>query len=396
MNKQPQQELATTKESRISSDDKRIRLALIIPTLDEGGAEKQFSLLASQLPRERFNVQVFVLTRTGPWQTFLEQAEVQTSLIGKRFKFDPFSYFKLRQQLKDFQPHLVHTWLFAANTYGRIAAWAAGCPDVIVGERCVDLWKSWYQLAIDRRLAKKTRCFVVNSSGVKEFYQHQGIDTAKIEIIPNGIALPIESQPTAPSRDELIKQLQLPDNVKLIGAVGRLWPQKRLKDLIWATDLLNCIRDDVHLVIIGDGPQRNHLLRFAEQVEITEHVHFLGHRSDAASLIGHFDLLWHGSEYEGLSNVIMEAMAQQVPVIATDIPANRDLIEHLKTGVLVPVGDRGSFAKWTSHLFEHQEQMATMAKEAHSRISNEFRVDQMVDRHVELYTRLVQSTKSGE
>lgn len=117
------------------------RLLLIIPSLDRGGAEKQLVLLARGLPRDRFDVHVAVLTRDGPLRASLEKAGVPVSLIGKRWKVDPFAYGRLLRQIRRLRPQLVHTWLFAANAYGRQAAVQAGVPHVVAGERCVDPWK---------------------------------------------------------------------------------------------------------------------------------------------------------------------------------------------------------------------------------------------------------------
>ena len=121
-----------------------------------------------------------------------------------------------------------------------------------------------------------------------------------------------------------------------------------MKDAIWAADLLKVIRDDVHLLVIGDGPQRDRLRRYRDQVRIGDKVHFLGERGDVPRLLPHFDVLWSTSGYEGQSNVILEAMAAGVPVVATDIPGTRELVISDTTGYLVPVGDRAGFAKYTA------------------------------------------------
>src|SRR5690606_24318684 len=133
------------------------RLLLIIPTLDRGGAEKQLSLLATGLAqRGEFDVHVACLTRGGPWYEKLAKAGVPVEIIGKSLKLDLQAYWKLKRYIQQLRPDIVHTWLFAANSYGRQAALAAGVKHMIAGERCVDRWKVWYELAIDRRLAKKT------------------------------------------------------------------------------------------------------------------------------------------------------------------------------------------------------------------------------------------------
>ena len=122
-----------------------------------------------------------------------------------------------------------------------------------------------------------------------------------------------------------LKDCRLPEDRKLILAVGRLWPQKRYRDLIWAAELLATARQDTTLIVIGDGPQKAELLRFRDDVSIPKHVGFVGPREDVAELLPHADLFWIGSEYEGQSNAVIEAMQAGVPVIASDIPGNRDL-----------------------------------------------------------------------
>lgn len=363
------------------------RVLLIIPTLVRGGAEKQLALLAAGLPREEFDVQVAVLTHSGPLEATLRAANIPVTVIGKRWKFDPLSYFRLKRHIQALRPDIVHTWLFAANAYGRQAALSAGVKHIIAGERCVDPWKSTWQLTIDRALAKRTEKIVTNSSGVKDFYVSRGLPAEKFVIIPNGIApAPIAAPLT---REALLTEMSLPPNARLIGAVGRLWPQKRVKDLIWAADLLKSTRDDTHLIIVGDGPQRSRLERYREQVEIVDRVHFLGERDDVSRLLPHFDALWLASEYEGQSNAILEAMAAAVPVIATDIPGNRDLVIDGVTGYLVPVGERFEFTRRTHWLLDDSALRERLGAAARERIEREFTVQQMVQRHAELYRQLV-------
>jgi glycosyltransferase involved in cell wall biosynthesis len=364
-----------------------IRVLLIIPTLVRGGAEKQFTLLARGLPRDTFDVHVAVLTHSGPLEASLQEHGVPLTIIGKRWKFDLSSYWRLRRHIRELAPDIVHTWLFAANAYGRQAAASAGVRHIIAAERCVDPWKAAWQLAIDRALAKKTQCIVTNSTGVKDFYVSRGLPAEKFAIIPNGIE-PGDGA-CAGSREEILAELQLPSNARLIGAVGRLWPQKRVKDLIWAADLLKSTRDDTHLLIVGDGPQRGRLERYREQVQITDRVHFLGERGDMPRLMPHFDALWLASEYEGQSNAIMEAMAARVPVIATDIPGNRDLVVDCVTGYLVPLGDRFEFARRTHWLLDDAALRQRLGDAGRERVLREFSVEQMVARHAALYRAVV-------
>jgi len=364
-----------------------VRVLEIIPTLVRGGAEKQCLLLATHLPREQFEVHVCVLTHTGPYESDLRAAGVPVTLIGKRWKIDPAAYAALRKEIRKLSPDLVHTWLFAANCYGRQAAFAAGVKHVVAGERCVDPWKTWYELAIDRHLAQRTNKIVTNTRGVRDFYVDRGIAPDKFVIIANGMeSVPLRGSPT---REQLSAELGLPPDARLIGAVGRLWPQKRYKDLIWAAELLHAARDDVHLLIIGDGPQRDALIRFRNDVNVRERVHFLGERSDVPELLPLLDCFWLGSEYEGQSNALMEAMLAGVPVVATDIPGNRDLVLPDQTGYLVPVGDAAAMARQTQLILDEVGRAARFGAAAQHRIRTEFSVEKMVQRHADLYQQLV-------
>jgi glycosyltransferase involved in cell wall biosynthesis len=362
------------------------RILEIIPTLDRSGAEKQLALLALGLPRDEFEVHVCTLSRLGPLAAELQRAGIPVTCVDKQWKIDPPAWWRLRQLIRALKPDLVQTWLFAANAYGRSAARSAGVRHLVASERCVDEWKSWHELAIDRRLAKYTDAIVVNSRGVQAFYEQQGIAAEKLRLIYNGVP-PAPASTT--SRETLLAELDLPSDTRLLGAVGRLWPQKRLKDLIWATDLLHVIRNDAHLLVIGDGPQRALLERYARQCHIADHVHFLGTRDDVPRFMPHFDLLWLASGFEGLPNVVMEAMAAGVPVVASDIPGTRELVVSGETGYLVPLGDRAAYAKFAHKILEDPTLRARLGAAGRKRIESEFTVDAMVAAHAALYRELL-------
>jgi glycosyltransferase involved in cell wall biosynthesis len=376
----------------------RIKVELVIPTLDAGGAEKQLSLLATALDRERFDVGVTTLTRGGPYEQELKEAGIPITSINKRFKIDPFAWRRLWISLRQRSPDIVHTWIFAANAYGRSAALRAGVPVVLGSERCVDPWKSFYQHWCDRRLVarssiRQSTSLTTNSVGVVDFYDGHGIPSSQFEVIPNAILPP---SPPRRSRQEVFDSLNIPTSKRLILSVGRLWPQKGYKDLVWAAELLRVLRDDICYVIVGDGPQRERLEHFVDQIKAASAIRFAGQRDDVQELMHHAELLLNGSLYEGQSNSILEAMQSGVPVVATDIPGTQDLITHDSTGLLVPIRDPNEICKAANRILIEDGLAERLTKNAREKMQSEFSLEQMVRRHEQLYQRLFNETKGRD
>lgn len=360
----------------------KLRVCLIIPTLDQGGAEKQISLLARGLDCTVFEAIVIVLTRSGPRERELLESGIAVHHINKRAKLDPFAWLRLRKLLKQLKPDIVHTWLFAANAYGRTAAWSARVPVILGSERSVDPWKNAFQFWIDRCLAKRTQGLTANSQGTIDFYQQHGLDSKSFHLIPNGIE-PIE--PSTLTRAQACERMGVSADRRIILSVGRLWAQKGYKDLLWAAELLRVMREDICYVIIGDGPDRERLELYRDNIRGASQIFFLGARTDVYELLPHCDILWNGSLYEGQSNVILEAMQSGVAVIATDIPGNRELIEHDRTGLLYSLGNVDELTRYSNQLLNDEPRRKRITTNALQHVQQEHSVAQMISRHEDLF-----------
>ena len=369
---------------------RRLKVMLLVPTLDQSGAEKQLVLLACRLPREEFDVHVVALTRSGPFAEELDEHGVRLTVLGKRWKFDPIALWRLRKLIQLEQPDILHTWLFAANAYGRLVVGRRmrSRPKVIVSERCVDVWKSGWQLWLDQKLIGRTDRLLGNSHAVAEFYRSIGYPTDVVRVIYNGIAIP---ETSTLSREALLAEVEIPVGSPVIGFIGRMARQKRCEDVIFAMALVAILRPDAHLLMIGEGPERDKLMKFAREIGIDHLVRFTGHCADAAKFLHVMDVFWLASDFEGSSNSLMEAMAAGVPCIASDIPPNRELVVDGETGFLVRVGDRVGFQQFTDRLLGDAEMARRMGDAGRERMRREFSIGSMVDAHAKLYREVVLS-----
>lgn len=372
----------------------KLRVCQIIPTLVQGGAEKQMSLLARHLDPEEFDSHVVVLTHSGVLEDELRARGVRLHFIDKRGKLDLGAYRRLKRKIQEIKPDVVHTWLFAANSYGRQAAKSARVPVIIAGERCVDPWKQWWHHRIDRHLLKSTDRMTTNTNAVVDFYQKQGIPSDRFSVIPNAVVNEAGAGKRL-ERGEFFRRLKLEPRKHIIGAVGRLWKQKGYQDLIWAAELVRAVNEDAWFVIVGDGPELEQLQKFRDQIDGQHIVKFLGHRSDAAELMQCFDVLWNGSLYEGQSNTILEAMAVGIPVLASDIPGNRDLVESGRTGVLYPLGDVETLSRQTLALLQDESRRRELGENAKQRIHEDFSLAKMVASYSQLYRDLYETKKGA-
>jgi glycosyltransferase involved in cell wall biosynthesis len=360
----------------------------LIPTLDRSGAEKQMVLLATGLPRDRFRVEVAALTRLGPLEAELRGAGIPITALGKRHKADPFAFGRLVHLLRAKRFDVVQTWIFAASTYGRLAARAAKVPVVVTAEMAVDLWKGQTHLAIDRFLARWTDRVVGNSRAVVEFYRGVGVAADRLALIPSGIA---DEEPPRIDPALVRTEVGVPGHAPLVLFAGRLAPQKGVEDLVAALDLLQHVRPEIRTLIVGDGPLRGQLEETAHAFRLNGLVRFLGHRDDVPRLLAAADLLVLPSLYEGLPNVALEAMRFSKPVVATAAPGTTEVVEDGRTGLLVPLRSPSALAQAIRTVLDDTDLARRLGAAGRARVETEFRADTMVARFAELYEQLARS-----
>lgn len=353
------------------------RILHIIDTLDRTGTAQQLGLLARGLPQDEFEVHVCALSRSGPIGDLLAQAGVPVHVIGRRWSADPMTFWQLIRHVKEVRPDSIHGWQPAGRAYAAAAARCCGVPRLVAVWRKVQPHPGSLQPTVDRSIGRQAGTVVATCPAVRDYCIGQGIAAEKIEVISSGAC---QAPPPVATRGQILDRLGLPESVRLIAWAGRLEADRGGKDAIWAADLLKVIRDDVHLLIFGAGPHRERLVRFRDQVEIADKVHFLGERGDFGEFLPHVDQFWSTRKLPGQSQAILEAMAAGVPVVVTDVPGTRDLIAHEATGYLVAAGHRAGFARWAEYLLNHPDAARQIAAAGRQRVESQFSAEKMVER----------------
>ncbi len=321
--------------------DRPVRVALVITELDVGGAERALVSLATGLDRRFWEPHVHALGPEAPLAEPLRAAGIPVECLSVNRRRPIHAIHRLARSLRAFGPDLVQSFLFHANLAARLAALRAGRPWVVGGLRVAEREKAWH-LRLDRLTIRLTCGEVCVSEGVRRF----SIETAhlppdRLTVIPNGIdPSPIDR---APALDRA--SLGIPPTAHLALFVGRLTPQKGVDLLLDAAEQVIAARPDWHLAIAGAGPDQAALQARSDRSSLlTGHVHWLGQRSDIPSLLKAADLLVLPSLWEGMPNVVLEAMSAALPVVASAVEGTEDLVETGRTGWLVPPGDRAALA----------------------------------------------------
>ena len=297
-----------------------VPISLVITDLDVGGAEKAMTALATRLDRSRWRPSVIALAGEGALADPLREAGIPVVCLGVDRRRPVRAVIRLARTLREQRPALVQSFLFHANFAARMAAPLAGRPPVVGGLRVAEREKRWH-LALDRLTQSRSVGAVCVSEAVRQFSIREGkIAADRLVAIPNGI------DPAPYDRAEPAN-LGFEDAARVLLFVGRITAQKGVGLLLDAFAKIVDNRPDWRLVIAGEGPDRPALQgRSESDPSLRDRVSWLGRRNDVPSLLKRAGVLVLPSLWEGMPNVVLEAMAAGRPVLASDVEGVRDLV----------------------------------------------------------------------
>jgi glycosyltransferase involved in cell wall biosynthesis len=362
-----------------------MRIEMVIPTLEIGGMERMVVSLATGLAERHHEVGVTCLNASGVLAEELGRHGIRVSVVHAPTVLSNFRAPALTRHFRALAPDVVHTH---SGAWGRAvrAAKSAGVMrtiHTIHGRLDRD---PWYDIALKRWEIRHTDHVVTVSSELSDDLRHRiGAPEAKVSVLINGIDTTVFA-PNAAARAAKRATLGFGDAI-VFGTVARLAPVKNQSTLIDAFAALHSTLPGAMLVFIGDGPLEHELRLRAAHSTAAARIQFLGVHSDTESMYRALDFFVLPSLAEGTSMSLLEAMASQVPAIASPVGGNPRLLDNGGCGTLTTGCDVASLLESLQQAASNMPHAEEMARRARHRVVQQFSRDSMLDGYERLYRR---------
>jgi L-malate glycosyltransferase len=360
----------------------RRSILLMGDTLNLGGTEGQFVELGRGLDRSRWLLHVACIRAEGPLRVRLEQAGVEPwSCGGGSFlspRFVP-TVLRLARRIRALNIDLLHSFDFYSNILAIPAARLARVPVIIASQRDLGELRPRYQHRVHATVLGLATHVLVNSTAVAERLKGTRFARAgRLSVIYNGVDVtrfsPPESSGAEPERS-------------VIGVLASLRPYKGLRELVEAAAEVVRAVPRARFEIWGEGPLRFELEAKIQALGLTHSIKLNGATNAPENALQRCHVFVHPSLSEASSNVVLEAMATGLPVVATTAGGTPTLVEHGRSGLLVPPGDSKALAAALVSVLSDPGLANRLSTEARSRAVSEFAMDRMLQRVEAFYLR---------
>jgi len=355
---------------------RRIPVAVFLSRFDPGGTERQTIELIRRLDRERFDVHVPCFQKAGAWLARAEEyaASVEAFPIrGFRRTATLWQAHAFGRWCRERDIKILYTADFYTNVFATPAAAVAGVPVRLASRREINAGKRPAQIALQRASYACAQAVVANCAAAADRLAEERVARSRIHVIPNGIDV---------SR---YRQCAGGRPIRRIAVVANLRPEKAHEVLFAAAQMVLRRVPDVELVVAGDGPRRAELERLAAAMDIAPRVRFLGHCEDVAGLLAGSDAFVLPSRSEAFPNSVLEAMASALPIVASRVGGISELVEHQRTGVLVPPDDARALSYALLDLIQWPDHARGLGRAARRTVETHYSFDRTVAAFERLY-----------
>lgn len=363
----------------------KLKILFVIDHLGRGGAERQFINLVNNIDRKMFEVYVFIAERRGERFQELKKDIHVYGLPDSKERRTLRALRLLRKTIREIRPDVIQTWLEYSTFLTAVVLKISKLRPLFIASHRGSLDELYdYEVrfgSLKKKLLiwayRQTQTVTTNSKYLVRQLRSYGV--RNIEVIYNGIDL--EKLNRLESREALRRKLEFKTDIFYMVFAGALVARKGIEYLIEAVKGINSSK--ISLLILGNGALKN---KIETSVRGNERFSLLGFRPDAVEYIKAADLLILPSIYEGLPNVILEAMAVGTPVIATDIYGVPELIEDKVNGLLVPPKDTEKLQTSIEMMINNCDMAGRFAETSRERVKS-FALAGMVNEYEKLYSQ---------
>jgi len=366
-----------------------LQILFLLTSLAYGGAETQVVRLAIRLKLRGWEVAVASLMPPKAYVEDLEAAGIPVFSLNIRRKLpDPRPVLRLARIIRKWQPDVVHSHMVHANLLARIVRFLAPIPVLICSARSIDEGGRFREVLYRLTDPLCDLTTQVSQAGLERYVRMGAVPRHKIRYIPNGVDTE-RFKPNLEDRLKFRKELGVEGFVWL--AVGRFDPPKDYPSMLQAFARVVHKHSNTILLIAGDGPLRKTMENLARELGIEKRTKFLGIRRDIPQLMNAADAYVMSSSWEGMPNVLLEASATGLPIVATDVGGNREIVLDGVTGFLVPPRNPEALARTMLRIMDlSDEERKEMGKRARKHIEVKFNLDRVVDLWEILYYELLE------
>jgi glycosyltransferase involved in cell wall biosynthesis len=363
----------------------KCRVLQVTPSLGYGGMERVAATIARNLDRDRFEVSFLCLRQAGPLGEELEAAGFRVEVLpGGRNAADYRSSVKVARHFRRTAPSVVHTHNTHALIDCGIGGLLAGRPALVHTDHARQFPDRLRYVVAEHLLSRLTyRMVGVSDHTTENLRRYERIPKRKLVTIPNSVDIPPFDRREA--REAVRSELRIAEDDVVLGSAVRLTAQKGLTYLIEAFARLVVANPKALLVIAGTGPDHEPLTSLAREIGVADRVRFIGARSDVPRLLCGLDVYVLPSVWEGMPLGVLEAMAVGCPVVATRVGGVPEMIDHGRSGLIVPSRNVEALAAAIARVLNDLDASRVMAQQALERFQTRFSLSAMIRAYEELY-----------
>jgi glycosyltransferase involved in cell wall biosynthesis len=377
-------------------NDSRRRVLFLCTGLNQGGAETQVLNLGRELRHRGWGVHVISMLATGQMIERFAAERIPVYTLGMRRGVPSLAailrFWKLVNQIK---PAIVHSHMVHANLFARVLRFICPIPHLICTSHSMIEGSRWREVAyrVTDRLCDATT--IISAAAARRFLQVRAVPPERLLVIPNGVELD-KFEPNCEARERTRLELGVGQQFAWL-VVARLEPVKDHAGILRAFRELVSVRPDTTLLVAGDGPLMNDTQKLAQELSIVDQVRFLGRRQDVPQLMNAADAFVLGSEYEGLPLVLLEAAAVGLPIAATDVGGNPEVVYDGLTGTLAAPNSPDTLARaMASIMAMTTEQRREMGAAGRKLVSAQYGMQQVVTVWENIYSHLLNKAQVAD